>query len=226
MVGGGLVPKPGEVSLAHRGVLFLDELPEFRKDVLEGLRQPLEDGEVTIVRSSMCVTYPSAFMLVAAMNPCEDSLAGPAALGMECTDFQRLQYYSRLSRPLLDRIDIQIEVPRVEFRDMIEARMGETSADIRARVFTAREIQLQRFQGTRVLYNSRMQNPEVRKFLQLSDPVKELLQAAVDRLGLSARAFHRVLKVARTIADLAGAEELDAGHVGEAIQYRVPDKLS
>jgi magnesium chelatase family protein len=224
MVGGGLVPRPGEVSLAHRGVLFLDELPEFRKETLEGLRQPLEDGSVCISRTSMSVTYPSLFMLVAAMNPCEDAYTGLSASPVECSDRQRHRYYAKLSRPLLDRIDIQIEVPRVEFKDILTQKKSEGSGEIRSRVVEARRRQLARLQDTGLLCNAQMRNREVKRFCPVGGEAKELMQAAVDRLGFSARAFHRVLKVARTIADLAGAERIDAAHVAEAIQYRVLDK--
>ncbi len=224
MVGGGLVPRPGEVSLAHRGVLFLDELPEFRKESLEGLRQPMEDGLVNISRISMCVTYPSLFMLVAAMNPCEDAYSGLSASPIECTDQQRLRYYAKLSRPLLDRIDIQAEVPRVEFRDILGQKTTEGSREIRSRVLAARQRQLERLRESGLLCNAQMRNREVKRFCPLTRDTRELLQAAVDRLGFSARAFHRVLKVARTIADLDGAEELSAVHVSEAIQYRILDK--
>ncbi len=224
MVGGGLVPRPGEVSLAHRGVLFLDELPEFRKEALEGLRQPLEDGSVSITRTSMSVTYPCRFMLVAAMNPCEDAYAGLSSSPVECTDHQRFQYYAKLSRPLMDRIDIQIEVPRVEFREILGSKRSETSQDIRRRVMKARLRQLERLREAGLLCNAQMRNREVKRFCSVSGTTRKLLQAAVDKLGFSARAFHRVLKVARTIADLEGTEELGDMHVGEAVQYRILDK--
>ena len=224
MVGGGLVPKPGEVSLAHHGVLFLDELPEFRKETLESLRQPLEDGEVSITRTSMSVIYPSSFMLVAAMNPCDDAFAGPGNMGYECTERQRFRYYSKLSRPFLDRIDIHVEVPKVVFGDMLGKPESERSESIRSRVVHARRLQLRRLRGTGVSCNARMRNREVKRFCPVSCRARELLQNAVDNLGFSARAFHRVLKVARTIADLAGEEEMSTGHVAEAVQYRILDK--
>jgi len=224
MVGGGLVPRPGEVSLAHRGVLFLDELSEFRKEALEGLRQPLEDGTVSISRISMSVTYPSLFMLVAAMNPCEDAYSGLSASPIECTDQQRFRYYAKLSRPLLDRIDIQVEVPRVEFSDILGQKETEGSREIRSRVVEARQRQVARLRESGLLCNAQMRNREVKRFCPVTGETRDLLQAAVDKLGFSARAFHRVLKVARTIADLDGAEELGAVHVSEAIQYRVMDK--
>ena len=224
MVGGGLVPKPGEVSLAHHGVLFLDELPEFRKETLESLRQPLEDGEVSITRTSMSVIYPSSFMLVAAMNPCDDAFAGPGNMGYECTERQRFRYYSKLSRPFLYRIDIHVEVPKVVFGDMLGKPESERSESIRSRVVHARRLQLRRLRGTGVSCNARMRNREVKRFCPVSCRARELLQNAVDNLGFSARALHRVLKVARTIADLAGEEEMSTGYVAEAVQYRILDK--
>jgi magnesium chelatase family protein len=224
MVGGGLVPKPGEISLSHHGVLFLDELPEFRKEVLECLRQPLEDGMITISRASMSVTYPSVFMLVAAMNPCEDTMTGMSPIASICSDRQRFLYYSKLSRPLLDRIDIHIEVPQVEFKDMIDDRDAESSQCIRERVELARKRQLERYARSPVTCNAHMNNREVRRFCPISDQVRHLLQTAVDKLGFSARAYHRVLKVARTIADLEGKQTLNVEHVSEAVQYRSLDK--
>ncbi|GAI50091.1 unnamed protein product, partial [marine sediment metagenome] len=167
LIGGGIIPKAGEVTLAHHGVLFLDEFPEFRKRILEGLRQPLEDGKVTISRASMAVTYPSSFMLVAAMNPCEDTFYGLAASDFECTERQRVQYYSKISGPLLDRIDIQVEVPKVEFRDIISKFEGETSAEIRRRVICARNRQLQRFKGKKIYCNAHMGSKELKSFCQI-----------------------------------------------------------
>ncbi len=224
MVGGGLVPKPGEVSLSHHGVLFLDELPEFRKEVLECLRQPLEDGIITISRASMSVTYPSVFMLVAAMNPCEDAVTGTSSIEHVFSERRRFASYARLSRPLLDRIDIHIDVPRVEFKDMIDGRESEGSRDIRERVLLARKRQLDRFEGGKITCNAHMNNRLVRRCCPISGQVRHLLQTAVDKLGFSARAYHRVLKVARTIADLEGAQALNVGHVSEAVQYRNLDK--
>ena len=224
MIGGGVIPKPGEVSLAHNGVLFLDELPEFRRRLLEDLRQPVEDRRVTVSRSSMSVTFPSSFMLVAAMNPCEDVYRGLASSNLDCTDSQRSRYYSKISGPLLDRIDIQVEVPGVKFKDIISKFEAESSARIRARVIQAREIQLQRFRGKRIYANAQMGTKEVKKFCQVDDQGKELLEMAVNRLGFSARAYDRVLKVSRTIADLAGEEEVSPVYVSEAIQYRMMDK--
>ncbi len=224
LIGGGLIPKPGEVSLAHHGVLFLDELPEFKRRVLEDLRQPVEEGTVTVTRSSMSVTFPSAFMLVAAMNPCEDAFGGLSSSDYDCTETQKSRYYSKISGPLLDRIDIQIEVPRVEFKDMISRDQGESSAEIRKRVVRARKKQLQRLRNRKVYSNAQMGTREVKKFCKVDEEGKELLEMAVNRLGFSARAYTRVLKVARTIADLSGEEGISPVHVSEAIQYRMLDK--
>jgi len=224
LIGGGLIPKPGEVSLAHHGVLFLDELPEFKRRVLEDLRQPVEEGTVTVSRSSMSVTFPSAFMLVAAMNPCEDAFGGLSSSEYDCTDTQKSRYYSKISGPLLDRIDIQIEVPRVEFKDMVSRDRGETSTEIRKRIVRARKKQLQRLKGKKIYCNAQMGTKEVKRFCRLDEKGKELLEMAVNRLGFSARAYTRVLKVARTIADLSREERISPVHVSEAIQYRMLDK--
>lgn len=224
LIGGGIVPKPGEVSLAHHGVLFLDELPEFRKNALDGLRQPLEDGVVTVSRASMTVTYPSNFMLIAAMNPCEDASSGLSLGGGDCSDFQKYRYYSKISRPLLDRIDIQIEVPKVEFKDIIAREEGEKSVAIRERVVKARKIQLKRFKGKKIYYNSRMGTKNVKRHCPVDKEGQMLLEMAVTKLGFSARAYTRVLKVARTIADLIGESNILPAHISEAIQYRMMDK--
>ncbi|MFP4081562.1 MAG: YifB family Mg chelatase-like AAA ATPase [Candidatus Aminicenantes bacterium] len=224
MIGGGVIPRPGEVSLAHRGVLFLDELPEFRRRVLEDLRQPVEDGKVTVSRASMSVIFPSSFMLAAAMNTCEDAYGSFLSSGIQCTDHQRIRYYSKISGPLLDRIDIQVEVPRVEFRHIVSRTEGECSDRIRERVVKAREKQLKRFTGKNIYCNAHMRNKEVKKFCGVDDKGKELLEMAVNRLGFSARGYTRVLKVARSIADLEGEDEISPAHLSEAIQYRMMDK--
>ncbi len=226
LIGGGLVPRPGEVSLAHRGVLFLDELPEFRKRVLEDLRQPLEDGRVTVSRSAMSAVFPSAFMLVAAMNPCEDVFRGLGAAKGGCTDSEKARYYSRISGPLLDRIDIQLEVPEVKFRDIVSREPAEGSAAIRARVTAARGRQLARFEGRKIYANAQMGPRDIKRFCAVPAEAERLLETAVTRLGFSARAYDRVLKVARTIADLEGADGIATAHVSEAIQYRMMDRFS
>jgi len=225
LVGGGSVPKPGEVSLAHHGLLFLDELPEFRRRVLEDLRQPVEDGRVTVSRSGYSVTFPASFMLVAAMNPCADVFRGVVSKGTDCTDSEKARYYSKISGPLLDRIDIQLEVPEVKFRDIVSRTPAESSAAIRARVTRARERQLDRFAGRRVFANAQMGPRDVKLFCPIPDEAEKLLEMAVTKLGFSARAFDRVLKVARTIADLDGKDGIETPHVSEAIQYRMMDKL-
>ena len=224
LIGGGIIPKPGEVSLAHNGILFLDELPEFKRRVLKDLRQPLEDGQVTVSRSSMSCRFPSSFMLVAAMNPCEDVLRGLSAEKGDCTEAERSRYYSKISGPLLDRIDIQLEVPEVKFRDIVSKAQGETSEEIRRRVVRAREKQLERFRGRKIFANARMGPRDVKKFCGIDAAGEKLLETAVTRLGMSARAYDRILKVARTIADLAGEAEIAPAHLSEAIQYRAMDR--
>jgi magnesium chelatase family protein len=221
LIGGGQIPRPGEVSLAHNGVLFLDELPEFKKHVLEVLRQPLEDGTVTIARAATSLNFPASFMLVAAMNPCPCGFLGDRTRSCTCTPPQIQRYRSRLSGPLLDRIDMHVEVPSVPVKELIGQTAGETSAAIRERVNLARARQRQRFAGAERLHcNTQMNSKEVKKFCRLNPASAELLNQAILRLGLSARAYHRILKIARTIADLAGADELETAHVAEAIQYR------
>lgn len=230
LTGGGTIPRPGEVSLAHNGVLFLDELPEFKKNALEVLRQPMEDGRVTIARASMTLTYPSAFMLVAAMNPCPCGYLGDPQ--HECVDsHQNVQRYrSRISGPLMDRIDIQIEVPRVRYQDLADERRGESSAEIRGRVERARQAQQKRFgvsgtnTGPRVACNARMSSAQREHHCALDSEGHRLLEMVVDRMGLSGRAFDRILKVARTIADLEGSDRIAVAHLSEAIQYRSLDR--
>ena len=225
LIGGGSSPRPGEVSLAHGGVLFLDELPEFRRNVLEVLRQPMEDGVVTLSRAAVSLTYPARFMLAAAMNPCPCGYFGDPVHPCSCSPLSIERYRSRISGPLLDRIDIHLEVPAVAYGDLVGEQSGETSASIRGRVERARAIQRARFQGQRGVHaNAHMTARDLRRHCRLSEPVESVLRQAVTRLGLSARAYHRVLKIARTIADLAGAVELTTAHVSEAIQYRSLDR--
>jgi magnesium chelatase family protein len=224
LVGGGTVPMPGEVSMAHNGVLFLDELPEFRRNVLEVLRQPLEDGAVTIARASMTLTYPARILLVGAMNPCPCGYLTDPRRACSCTPTQVINYRSRLSGPLLDRIDIHVEVPPVAYRDLASDGPEEASGALRLRVEEARERQRKRFSGSRTHCNSHMTPLQLKEACRLDEASQGLMEAAVSRLGLSARAYDRVLRVARTIADLAGAEDVRAEYVAEAIQYRTLDR--
>ena len=224
LVGGGHVPRPGEISLAHHGVLFLDELPEFRKNVLEALRQPLEDGKVTITRSSQTATFPARFMLIAAMNPCPCGYFGDRSRPCRCTPQQIRLYQGRISGPLLDRIDIHIDVPSVRYRDLTGKETGETSITIKSRIERARDIQKDRFAGNDTLFNARMTDRQVRATCPLDAESRQLIEMAIDRLGLSARAHSRILKVARTIADLEGDPAIRSSHVAEAIQYRSLDR--
>ncbi len=224
LIGGGAVPKPGEVSLAHNGVLFLDELPEFRKNVLEVMRQPLEDGGVTISRAATSITYPSRFMLVAAMNPCPCGFFGDPHKECSCSPIQIQKYRTKISGPLLDRIDIHIEVPTVKYRELSSETGGEASSTIRERVNHARDIQKRRFHGGRIHSNAQMTPRYVKKFSKPDESGIKLLETAVDRLGLSARAYDRILKVARTIADLEESEEVRSHHIAEGIQYRSLDR--
>ncbi|MDI6849015.1 MAG: YifB family Mg chelatase-like AAA ATPase [Candidatus Saccharicenans sp.] len=224
LIGGGNYPRPGEVSLAHRGVLFMDEFPEFSRQALESLRQPLEDGWVTISRVAGSLSYPCAFMLVAAMNPCADVFLGSGP-EVNCTDLERRKYYSRLSRPLLDRIDIQVEVPAVKYQDIIGRPPGEPSADIRRRVSAARMIQLQRFRGRKIFSNAGLTSRDIRQCCALDHEASRLMETAMKRFRFSARAYDRILKVARTVADLAGEERISAAALAEAIQYRMLDRF-
>jgi magnesium chelatase family protein len=225
LIGGGSSPRPGEVSLAHGGVLFLDELPEFRRNVLEVLRQPLEDGTVTLSRAALSLTYPARVMLAAAMNPCACGYLGDTVHSCRCSPIEVERYRSRVSGPLLDRIDIHLEVPAVAYRNLVGLPDEEASAAIRARVERAREAQRHRFGGQPGVHaNAHMTARDLRRHCRLSGPVESLLRDAVNRLGLSARAYHRVLKIARTIADLDGKADLSTSHVSEAIQYRSLDR--
>jgi magnesium chelatase family protein len=224
LIGGGTIPRPGEVSLAHGGVLFLDELPEFKKSVLEVLRQPLEDAQVTISRTQATYTFPSRFLLAAAMNPCPCGFYGSAYKPCTCTPPQIARYQGKLSGPLLDRIDLHIEVPRVTYQDIVNPVREECSADILARVLRARQVQAARFPERPFPCNANMTPLDTRKFCALAPGAHALLQEAFEMLGLSARAYERILKVARTIADLQGCEAIDEAHVAEAIQYRTLDR--
>jgi magnesium chelatase family protein len=224
LIGGGTFPRPGEVSLAHNGVLFLDELPEFRRDVLEVLRQPLEEGVVTISRAVATVSYPARIMLICAMNPCPCGFFGDPTRRCRCTPTQIQNYISKISGPLLDRIDIHVEVPAVRYKDLASDRTGESSQAIRERVQRAREIQRKRFERTKIRCNADMSSRDIRSHCPVDDRSQELLRIAITQLGLSARAYDRVLKVSRTIADLEGSEEIRPEHVSEAIQYRSLDR--
>lgn len=221
LLGGNINPTPGEISLAHHGVLFLDELPEFKRSVLETMRQPLEEGRVTISRAAGTMTFPSQFMLVAAMNPTPD---GKMPHESRSSPREIQNYLGRISGPLLDRIDIHVEVPQVPFREMSSQATGESSAQIRDRVICARKRQQKRFSGTRITCNARMGTRELKQACVLDESTTELLKFAMSDLNLSARAYDRILKVARTIADLAGAENIASEHVSEAIQYRSLDR--
>jgi magnesium chelatase family protein len=225
LIGGGKMPRPGEVSLAHHGVLFLDELLEFKKNVLEVLRQPLEDGKVTISRALFSITYPANFMLAAAMNPCPCGYYTDPYKECSCTSQNIQKYLSRVSGPLLDRIDIQIEVPAVQYKELASGYSGENSECIRERVQKAREVQLSRFSDREKLYcNADMQSRDIRDYCQLDKLSEELLKKAITQLGLSARAYDRILKVSRTIADLSSDVNIKPQNISEAIQYRSLDR--
>jgi magnesium chelatase family protein len=224
LIGGGHIPRPGEVSLAHNGVLFLDEFPEFRRNILDLLRQPLEDGQVTIARASISLTYPARFMLVAAMNPCPCGYWGSHDRPCKCGTHQMQRYRGRISGPILDRIDLHIEVPAVRYDDLRSTDPAERSAAIRERVIAARKRQLERYTGDGIYSNALMRPRHIKKYCHLDDTGEQLLAGAVRQLGLSARAYHRILKVARTIADLDDQEAIAPHHLLEAIQYRTLDR--
>ena len=224
LIGGGNIPRPGEVSLAHNGVLFLDELPEFRRNVLEVMRQPLEDRQVTISRAAASLTYPANFMLVAAMNPCPCGFFSDPTRDCKCSQTQIQNYVSRISGPLLDRIDIQVEVPAVKYAELADETTGEPSAIVQGRVETARQAQQQRFADTTIHANATMQSRQIREYCKVDAQAQDLLRVAINQLGLSARAYDRILKVARTIADLDHNPNIEAIHVSEAIQYRSLDR--
>ncbi len=226
LIGGGAHPRPGEVSLAHNGVLFLDEMPEFKKNILEMLRQPLEDGQVCISRAAQSLTYPASFMLVAAMNPCPCGYLGDSKHSCTCTPLMVQRYRTRLSGPLLDRIDIQVEVPRLPHSDLSSSIRAETSARVRRRVEGARVLQQERFSGSRIHCNARMGPRQLQTFCRTDEEGQDLLRQVTDHLGLSARSYTRLLKVGRTIADLDHSAEIGARHLAEAIQYRSLERKS
>ena len=220
LVGGGNHPRPGEITLAHRGVLFLDELPEFHRDVLEALRQPLEDGTITVSRASGSLDFPAKFMLVAAMNPCPCGHANNPQKQCICAPSQVARYKRRISGPLLDRIDLHIEVPAIKYDKLAGEKSGEESFVVRQRVGEARQRQQERFLEDRIKSNAEMKLPHLKKYCQLDSASQDLLKNAVNNLKLSARSYHRVLKLARTIADLANSQNIESKHLSEALQYR------
>ncbi len=225
LIGGGQIPKPGEVSLANNGVLFLDELPEFKRNVLEVLRQPLENGEVTVSRAVASITYPASFMLVSAMNPCPCGYFGDSRHQCTCAPGQIHRYRHRVSGPLLDRIDIHIEVPAVPYKELSQEYSGERSEEIRKRVLAAREVQLERFKNDKKVYsNGQMKTRHIKKYCRLESDAQTLLDTAMQKLGLSARAYTRILKLSRTIADLEASVDIQSHHISEAIQYRTLDR--
>src|SRR6201994_4890643 len=224
LIGGGMIPRPGEVSLAHNGLLFLDELPEFPRNVHKALLQPLEDGTVTISRAAMSLSFPARFMLAAAMNPCPCGYFNDKSRECQCTPPMMQRYVSRVSGPLLDRIDIHIEVPAVQYRELRAGQANEGSAEIRARVLAARVRQHDRFQNEAIYSNAQMTTRQIRQWCELPPEADRLLERAMQQQGLSARAHDRILKVARTIADLEGAPTLTVQHLAEAIQYRTLDR--
>ena len=224
LIGGGQVPKPGEVSLAHHGVLFLDETPEFKRNVLEVLRQPLENGEVTVSRAVASITYPASFMLVSAMNPCPCGYLGDPQHSCTCTPGQIQRYRRKISGPLLDRIDIHVEVPAVPYKDLSADYTGECSQDIGRRVVATRKLQLERFVKDKIFCNGQMKTRHIKKYCNLGGDAVSILERAMQKLGLSARAYSRILKLSRTIADLEQAQDIASRHIAEAIQYRTLDR--
>jgi len=224
LIGGGAIPKPGEVSLAHNGVLFLDELPEFARNVLEVMRQPLEDGQVTIARASVSLTFPARFTLTAAMNPCPCGFFNDPSRECSCTPIMIQRYISKISGPLLDRIDIHIDVPAVKYADLAGKAPGEGSAEIRQRVTAARKIQQLRFKSERIYSNSQMTPRLIRQHCEIGEDSRRHLELAMTKMGLSARAYDRILKVSRTLADLDSCDSIQPRHISEAIQYRSLDR--
>jgi len=226
VVGGGQWPRPGEISLSHRGVLFLDEFPEFSRSVLEALRQPLEDGVVTISRAQGSLTFPAEFLLVAAQNPCPCGFSTDPDKNCICTPTQILRYQRKVSGPLMDRIDIHVEVPRVKYSELTSEAVAESSEEVRERVQVARERQIKRFyeDGSKVKSNAEMKSKDIKKFCKLEEDSEKLIRRAVEQLKLSARSYHRILKTARTIADLEGSDTIKSSHIAEALQYRPKEK--
>ncbi len=224
LIGGGQIPKPGEVSLSHNGVLFLDEMPEFKKNVLEVLRQPMENGLVTISRANSTVAYPANFILVGAMNPCPCGFFGDPKRECTCSYREIQRYRARISGPLMDRIDIHIDVPSVPFKDLTGTSQGQSSFDIGERVIKARSIQEIRFHKSKIHTNAMMNTRQIRKFCQIDDKSNSLLEMAMEKFGLSARALSRILKISRTVADLAGSQNIEQIHIAETIQYRSLDR--
>jgi len=224
VAGGGTVPKPGEISLAHNGVLFLDELPEFKRDVMEALRQPLEDGKVTISRVAGSLTYPSSIMLVAAMNPCPCGFFGHPTKQCICSQNAVHKYLNRISGPMLDRLDLHVEVPPVDYAALSAETKEESSAQIRERVNKARKIQTERYKGTGITCNARLTPAMLKKYCIMTDEAKKYLELSFERLGMSARAYDRILKVSRTVADLAGHEKIEKNDIFSAISFRSLDR--
>ena len=220
IIGGGAKANPGEVSLAHNGVLFMDELPEFKRATLEVLRQPLEDKEVTVTRVSKSATYPCNFMVIAAMNPCPCGYMSSDKRECTCSLDEIRRYQNKISGPLLDRIDLQVEVSGIEYKEMVSSEKAEKSSEIRKRVVMAREVQKERYKNEKITTNSQLTTPLIKKYCQLTDSAQKILEMAFDRMGLSARGYTKIIKVARTIADLDGYEEINETHIAEAIGYR------
>ncbi len=226
LIGGGAIPKPGQVSLSHNGILFLDELPEFKKNVLESLRQPMEDGVVTISRSALTLSFPARFTLIASQNPCPCGHLGNTKKACACSQGEIVRYRNKISGPLMDRLDIQIEVPAVSYEDLSSEKRGESSSAIRARVLRAREIQQKRFSGRQIYCNSQMGAKEIREYCHLTSENRAFLEKMANKFSLSARAYHRIIKISRTIADLEGASHIALEHLAEAVQYRSLDRGS
>ncbi|MDD5238145.1 MAG: ATP-binding protein, partial [Candidatus Omnitrophica bacterium] len=224
LIGGGSLPQPGEISLAHHGVLFLDELAEVHRDCLETLRQPLEEGSICVSRIVKSLVFPASFMLVAAMNPCPCGYYTDPRRPCRCGTNKIASYIGKISGPLLDRIDIHVELPSIKYKDLTEVKEAEPSKTIKARVEIARAIQRQRFRNDGIFSNAQMNTKLTKKYCILENEAKELLKLVMTELGLSARAYDKILKVSRTIADLAGSENITVGHISEAVQYRSLDK--